>query len=41
MSGLIFIGIPLGYHAIGGMEAIKSTLSPDFLSFKMLLGKIS
>jgi SSS family solute:Na+ symporter len=34
MSGLIFIGIPLGYHAIGGMEAIKSTLSPDFLSFK-------
>lgn len=32
MGGLIFIGIPLGYHAIGGMEAIRSTLSADFLT---------
>lgn len=32
MGGLIFIGIPLGYQAIGGWEAIKSTLDPDFLS---------
>jgi len=34
MSGLIFIGIPLGYHAIGGMSAIRETLGPEFLSFK-------
>ncbi|MEA3318323.1 MAG: sodium:solute symporter family protein [Bacteroidota bacterium] len=33
MSGLIFIGIPLSYNAIGGMEAIKATLPNDFLSF--------
>jgi SSS family solute:Na+ symporter len=33
MVGLIFIGIPVSYFAIGGMEAIESTLSSDFLSF--------
>jgi solute:Na+ symporter, SSS family len=33
MAGLIFIGIPLSYSAIGGMEAIRSVLSEDFLSF--------
>ncbi len=33
MSGLIFIGIPLGYKAIGGLSAIKETLPSDFLSF--------
>ncbi|MFP3861187.1 MAG: sodium:solute symporter, partial [Bacteroidales bacterium] len=33
MSGLIFIGIPLGYNAIGGMPAIKETLPSEFLSF--------
>lgn len=33
MSGLIFIGIPLGYNSIGGMAAIKETLPPEFLSF--------
>lgn len=32
MSGLIFIGIPLGYISIGGMPAIKETLSSDFLA---------
>ncbi|MEA3494613.1 MAG: sodium:solute symporter family protein, partial [Bacteroidota bacterium] len=32
MSGLLFIGIPFSYIAIGGMEAIKSTLGPEFLS---------
>ena len=32
MSGLIFIGIPFSYIAIGGMDAIKSTLGPEFLS---------
>ncbi len=33
MGGLIFIGIPSGYIAIGGMEAIRETLGPEFLSF--------
>ncbi|MEA3444175.1 MAG: sodium:solute symporter family protein, partial [Bacteroidota bacterium] len=32
MTGLIFIGIPFSYVAIGGMETIKSTLGPEFLS---------
>lgn len=32
MGGLIFIGIPISYHAIGGIESIKSTLGPDYLS---------
>lgn len=32
MSGLIFIGIPFSYIAIGGMDAIKSTLGTEFLS---------
>lgn len=32
MSGLIFIGIPISYYAIGGVEAIKATLGHEFLS---------
>jgi len=32
MSGLVFIGIPLGYKAIGGWSAIEATLGPSFLS---------
>lgn len=32
MIGLLFIGIPLGYNAVGGMSSIKATLSQDFLS---------
>lgn len=32
MAGLIFIGIPLGYLSIGGMEGIKNTLKPEFLT---------
>ena len=31
LAGLILIGIPLGYHAIGGMEAIRATLPDEFL----------
>ena len=31
MGGLIFIGIPLGYVAIGGWEGIVSTVDPSFL----------
>jgi len=33
MGGLIGIGIPLGYHAIGGYEAIAATLPRDFMQF--------
>lgn len=33
MAGLIFIGIPLGYAAIGGYDAIAATLPAEFLSF--------
>jgi len=32
MSGLIFIGIPISYVAIGGIDAIQSTLGAEFLS---------
>jgi SSS family solute:Na+ symporter len=31
LSGLILIGIPLGYQTIGGMEAIRATLPAEFL----------
>jgi len=33
MTGLIFIGIPLGYHAVGGMSEIRDTIPGEFLSF--------
>ncbi len=36
MGGLIFIGIPMGYRAIGGLAAIEQSLSPSFLSFNNL-----
>lgn len=32
MSGLIFIGIPAGYFAIGGIEGIRDTIKPEFLT---------
>lgn len=32
MVGLIFIGVPFAYMEIGGMEGIRSTVSPDMLS---------
>lgn len=31
MVGLIFIGLPISYFKIGGIEAITSTLAPEFL----------
>lgn len=31
MSGLIFIGIPVAYVKIGGLEVIRQTLAPEFL----------
>ncbi len=33
MAGLIFIGIPASYIAVGGFSAVKETLGPEFLSF--------
>ena len=32
MSGLIFVGLPFAYVRIGGMDAIRTTLHPSFLS---------
>lgn len=32
MVGLIFIGVPFAYMEIGGMEGIRSTVSPEMLS---------
>lgn len=32
MSGLIFIGIPASYYAVGGYESIIATIGPEFLS---------
>lgn len=36
MGGLIFIGIPLGYQAIGGWKQIEATLAPEMLSLQNL-----
>ena len=33
MGGLIFIGIPLSYNAVGGYDAIRETIEPELLSF--------
>jgi len=32
MSGLIFIGIPMGYNAIGGYQGILETVRPELMS---------
>jgi SSS family solute:Na+ symporter len=32
MAGLLFIGIPVSFFAIGGWDAIQSVLGPEFLS---------
>lgn len=32
MGGLVFIGIPMGYYAVGGMEGIRAVVGPEFLS---------
>jgi solute:Na+ symporter, SSS family len=34
MAGLIFVAIPISYYSIGGYEAIKSTIEPEFLSLR-------
>jgi SSS family solute:Na+ symporter len=30
--GLVFIGIPIAYNAVGGYDVIKATLAPEYLS---------
>ncbi|MBI1183098.1 sodium:solute symporter family protein [bacterium] len=36
MAGLIFVGLPVSYFAIGGIDAIKATLPQSFLRFDNL-----
>lgn len=36
MLGLVFIGIPVSYYAIGGWDAIRSTVDPQLLSMTNL-----
>ena len=38
MGGLIFIGIPLGYQAVGGWDAIRTVLDADFLRLDAVSG---
>ncbi|NMM46988.1 sodium:solute symporter family protein [Marinigracilibium pacificum] len=33
MSGLIFIGIPMSYSAVGGYDAIVESINPELLTF--------
>ncbi len=33
LSGLVFIGIPLGYRAVGGQAAMREVLAPEMLTF--------
>ncbi|TVR77353.1 MAG: sodium:solute symporter family protein [Chitinophagaceae bacterium] len=32
LSGLIFIGIPVSYYAVGGWESIQNVLAPEFFT---------
>ncbi|MEX0771331.1 MAG: sodium:solute symporter family protein [Balneolaceae bacterium] len=32
MLGLVFVGIPISYSAVGGMEGIRSTVAPEMLT---------
>jgi SSS family solute:Na+ symporter len=36
LGGLIFIGLPLGYYAIGGWEGLRSVVQPEMLSLSNL-----
>jgi len=36
MAGLILIGIPISYVKVGGIDAIRNTLSPEFLQLDNL-----
>lgn len=32
LIGLTFVGVPIAYHAVGGWDALSSTLAPEMLS---------
>ncbi|MCB0562768.1 MAG: sodium:solute symporter family protein [Phaeodactylibacter sp.] len=32
MAGLVFIGLPLGYYAVGGIQGIREVVRPEMLS---------
>lgn len=32
MGGLVFIGLPMGYHAVGGYKTIVATIRPEMVS---------
>lgn len=36
ISGLVFIGLPLGYLSVGGIEGMKATLPPGFISLSSI-----
>ncbi len=36
LSGLVFIGLPLGYQSIGGYEGLRESIPDGFLSFNNL-----
>lgn len=36
MAGLLLVGLPIAYIKIGGIESIRATLDPSFLSFSSL-----
>ena len=36
MGGLILVGLPFAYYEIGGMQVIRETLDPSFLSLKAI-----
>lgn len=38
ICGLVFIGIPMAYTAVGGFDAIKSSLAPEYLSLTNISG---
>lgn len=39
MAGLIFIGIPMGYKAVGGIEGIRDTVDPEMMHLNNLSWK--
>lgn len=38
ICGLVFIGIPMAYNAVGGYDAIESSLAPEYLSLTNISG---
>jgi len=36
MAGLVFVGLPFAYIKIGGIEVIRATLAPSFLSLRSI-----